>query len=331
VGSFSTSALQATSSAISPPVHTVLGMASFGTRTDERTSFALLDRYVEERGVWVDTANCYAYWNDLSGRSGQSEAVLGRWLTARPGNRERIKIGTKVGAEPTHLTSGAGSTEGLSAEAIRAGIHDSLDRLATNHVDPDWAHKDDYDIDQRETVGEFGRLITEGLAYRWGYSNTVLWRVERARGISVAARTEPPTAIQLRYTYLQPRPMVHDHTHDHRFGWVTDEVLQYATHNADVELWAYMPLMSGAYDREDRPISEAFDHPGNTRRLAVLSKVANNLGISRTEVVTAWLAGGTLKVVPIVGVSTKMQVDTAVRASQLQLPTHIRRQLDEPW
>jgi len=331
MGNVSTSALQATSSGISPAIHVVLGMASFGTRTDERTSFELLDRYVEEGGVWVDTANCYAYWNDPSGHGGQSEAVLGRWLTARPGSRERIKISTKVGAEPTHFTSGPGSTEGLSGEVIRAGIRGSLDRLATDHVDLYWAHKDDYDVDQRDTVGEFGRLISEGIAYRWGYSNTALWRVERARGISVAARTEPPTAIQLRYTYLQPRPMVRDHTHDHRFGWVTDEVLQYASHNAEVDLWSYMPLMSGAYDRKDRPIPEAFDHPGNTRRLAVLSNVADNLGLTRTELVMAWLAGGTPEVIPIVGVSTKKQVDTAVYASQLQLPTRVRRQLDEPW
>ena len=57
----------------------------FGTRTDEATSFALLDRFVEAGGTTIDTANCYAFWLSESGAGGQSEAVLGRWLEQNPG------------------------------------------------------------------------------------------------------------------------------------------------------------------------------------------------------------------------------------------------------
>lgn len=45
----------------SSPPRMVLGIMPFGTRVDEKTSFGLLDQYVEAGGVWLDTANCYAY------------------------------------------------------------------------------------------------------------------------------------------------------------------------------------------------------------------------------------------------------------------------------
>ena len=55
-----------------------LGAMLFGTTTDEETSFAILDRYVEAGGTFIDTANNYAYWNTGS-QGGESEALLGRW------------------------------------------------------------------------------------------------------------------------------------------------------------------------------------------------------------------------------------------------------------
>lgn len=43
--------------------------------------------------------------------------------------------------------------------------------------------------------------------------------------------------------------------HDHRFGSFTDEVLDYAQ-NKRLAVWAYTPLLSGRYTREDRPLPE---------------------------------------------------------------------------
>jgi aryl-alcohol dehydrogenase-like predicted oxidoreductase len=39
-----------------------LGAMRFGTATDEATSFAILDRYVEAGGTFIDTADNYAFW-----------------------------------------------------------------------------------------------------------------------------------------------------------------------------------------------------------------------------------------------------------------------------
>lgn len=62
-----------------------LGAMEYGTRIGEKESFALLDAYVDAGGEWIDTANCYAFWQDPSGHGGQSEELLGRWFAQRPG------------------------------------------------------------------------------------------------------------------------------------------------------------------------------------------------------------------------------------------------------
>ncbi|CAA9383787.1 aldo/keto reductase [uncultured Nocardioides sp.] len=75
-----------------------LGAMLMGTRTDEATSFAILDRYVEAGGSLVDTSNNYAFWVDGT-RGGESESLLGRWLRDR-GIGDEISVATKMGARP---------------------------------------------------------------------------------------------------------------------------------------------------------------------------------------------------------------------------------------
>lgn len=315
--------------AAAPPV--ALGAMLFGTRHDDAESFDLLDAYVEAGGVWIDTADCYAFWADDSGRGGQSEPVLGRWLAARPGMRDRVRIATKVGCEPLWPGSFPERTTGLGAEVVRSVARQSLDRMGIDRIDLFWAHRDDRSTPLPEIVDGFAGLVADGVVGAWGFSNTALWRVERAAGAARARGLAAPTALQLRYSYLQPRPMVRDHEHDHRFGWITDEVLDYAEADPAVGLWAYSPLMSGAYERADRPVPAGFDHPGTARRLAVLADVAAELDVSRNEVVLAWLAGGSPRVSPVVGVSSPEQLATAMAGVRLVLPAAARERLDAAW
>jgi aryl-alcohol dehydrogenase-like predicted oxidoreductase len=204
--------------------------------------------------------------------------------------------------------------------------------MGTTHIDLYWAHRDDRATPLLETVAAFGELAASGVIGRVGLSNYALWRVERARNLAAGLDIAVPSALQLRYSYLQPRPMVRDHAHDHRFGWITDEILDYATTGGSpIDLWAYSPLMSGTYERSDRAPQEAFDHPGTARRMAALTAVAADLGVSRSAVVISWLTGGDPAIRPIIGASTTAQLATAIQGAQLTLGADVRAQLDEPW
>jgi len=299
----------------------------FGTAQDERRSFEILDRFVDAGGVWIDTANCYAFWADPSGFGGQSETVLGRWLARRPGVRDRVRISTKVGCEPTEAGRFPETAEGLAAEVIKRGIEGSLRRLGTDHVELYWAHKPDVATPLEETVAAFDELVAAGTVGRLGCSNYPVWQLERARQIARDHGGTGFTAVQQHHTYLRPRPATRPLV-SHRFGAVGDEVLHYLEHHPDIALWAYTPLLSGRYTRPERPLPAEYDHPGTAHRLAALDEIAAETGTNRNRVVLAWLTGGDPAATPIVGVSTVEQLDEAVAGVSLELSAEQRERLD---
>lgn len=309
----------------------VLGTMYFGTRTDERTSQALLDRFVDAGGTTLDTANCYSFWSDASGHGGQSEETLGRWLAADGSRRDRVQLATKVGVEPLdHPRPDGGTVEGLSADVVRAGCEASLRRLGVDVIDLYWAHGEDRGTPLEESVEAFGALVQAGSVRRLGVSNHPTWRVERGRSIALDRGLEPWTALQLTTSYLHPRPGAAVEGKDHRFGFVTDETIDYVAEHPDVELWAYSPLVQGAYDRADRPFPEPYEHPGSTRRLAVLDEVAADHGVPRSVVVLAWLMASRPQIRPIVGVSGVEQLDSALRVADVDLTPDELAALDAP-
>ncbi len=291
----------------------VLGTMYFGTRTDEPTSYALLDRYVEAGGRTLDTANCYAFWTSETGHGGQSESVLGRWLAANPGLRDDLVIATKVGMEPV---DGAG-TEGLSEPVIRREAGRSLERLGIDEIDVYWAHGEDRTVDLAETVAAFGELVSGGTVRRLGVSNHPTWRVERARVLAAEQGVEPYTLLQLTTSYVDPRPGAHVPGKDHRFGFANEETVDYLETHPELGLWVYSPLIQGSFDRADRPFPDAYDHPGTAGRLATLRQVADRHGVAPSQVVLAWLSARGWR--SIVGVSTVEQLDSALATTRLEL------------
>ncbi|MEU5642863.1 aldo/keto reductase [Streptomyces milbemycinicus] len=312
-----------------PEVNFALGTMGFGTKVDAATSLNLLDRFADAGGTLVDTANCYAFWNDPSGRGGHSEEVIGQWLARRPSLRDQMYLSTKAGAQPVGPGDWPANREGLSASALKAAVEGSLRRLGTDRIDLYWAHMEDRTAPLAESAEAFGALVAEGIVGRLGCSNHPVWRVERARQIATANGWAGYTALQLRHSYLQPCPGAPVPDQSHRFGWVTDEVVDYVDSESDLSLWVYTALLNGSYSRPDRPLLDAYDHPGTTRRLAALDKVAGELGVSRNQIVLAWLIGGSPAATPIVGVSNQEQLDEALAGARLRLPAEHRRLLDE--
>jgi aryl-alcohol dehydrogenase-like predicted oxidoreductase len=303
----------------------VLGAMPMGTTLGEDESFALLDRFVERGGRWIDTANNYMFWGHPSGFGGQSEEIVGRWLRARPGVRDRVRISTKLGAQPTDARRGLESAEGLSAPVVRRAAEESLRRLGVEHVDLCWAHIEDRSVPLEETVGAFGSMVEDGIAGRVGASNHPAWRVAQARHLAAARGVAAWSALQLRHSYLRPRPGAALPASAHRL--VTGETLDFVRAHDDIDLWAYTALLNGAYVRPER-LDEAYEHRGTTRRLAVLDEVAAEAGVGRHQVVLSWLLGGDPAVWPIVGATTVPRLDEAMDAEELELDAAHRDRLD---
>jgi aryl-alcohol dehydrogenase-like predicted oxidoreductase len=296
----------------------------FGTTTDERTSFALLDRFAEAGGTFVDTSNNYAFWAN-GGRGGESEALLGRWLKAND-SEGRMVVATKVGAKPnTAGRSYHDDAEGLSAPVIRAAIQESLDRLGRDRVDVYYAHIEDRSTPLEETLGAFAGLVEDGTVGLLGVSNHPAWQVERARTLS-AARGWPAYQLnQLSHSYFQPR---YDVPVWAVGAYASPEHLDHLRSQPDLALVAYSPLLRGAYSRADKPLPETYRHAGNDARRAALEQVAKETGATVNQVVLAWMTGDDPAAIALVSASRIEQLDESLAAADLDLTPDQRARLD---
>lgn len=154
----------------------MLGGNVFGWTADEKTSFAVLDSYVDQGGDSIDTADVYSSW--VPGHEGgESERVIGAWLNAS-GKRDKVTIGTKVGMLPKRL--------GIKKQNIVAACEDSLARLGIDTIDLYWLHRDDEATHAEECVAALEELQRAGKIRAFGASNFKPQRF--AEGVAEARR-----------------------------------------------------------------------------------------------------------------------------------------------
>ena len=160
-----------------PPI--VFGGNVFGWTADKAASFRLLDACLDHGLVAIDTADVYSAWAE-GHRGGESEAIIGEWLKARPGARDKVLILTKCGMEMP------GQGKGLSPDWIATACEASLRRLGIERIDLYQAHKDDEAVPLADTLGAFQRLIEAGKVGAIGSSNYSAARLKAALDLSVA-------------------------------------------------------------------------------------------------------------------------------------------------
>lgn len=181
-----------------------LGGNVFGWTADEQTSFAVLDAYVEGGGNFIDTADTYSTW--IPGHEGgESEAVLGRWMSAR-GNRDRIIIATKLGSRMNNDPQ----RQGLSRQYIFRAVEDSLRRLQTDYIDLYQAHRDDPNTPLEETMATFNELVQQGKVRYIGASNYSAARLAEALQVSDQHSYARYQSMQPPYSLVNRKEYEHD-------------------------------------------------------------------------------------------------------------------------
>ena len=305
-----------------------LGAMLMGSQTDEATSFAILDRFAEAGGTFIDTSGNYAFWVHGT-QGGESEELLGRWRRSR-GIGDEIVIATKVGARPLAPSTGFDTTlDGLSAKAIRESAERSMSRMGVSRLDLTYAHVEDPGVPLAETVEGFAELVSSGFVGLLGVSNHWAWTVERARALALAAGLPGYEVLQYCHTYLRQRADSPSRwSPDGEPGAAGPDLLSYVRATG-LTLVAYSPLLGGAYVRADKPLGPEFSHAGTPRRLAALEAVARETGATANQVVLAWLMGGELPVIPLVGASSVAQLEESLGAVDLELSASQRARLDQ--
>jgi aryl-alcohol dehydrogenase-like predicted oxidoreductase len=290
----------------------------FGWTADERTSFSLLDAWVDAGFNFIDTADVYSRW--VPGHAGgESEAVIGRWLK-QGGRRDKVVIATKVG-----MDMGEGRT-GLKPGRIRAGVEDSLRRLHVDCVDLYQAHRDDEDTPLEATLEAFARLIEQGKVRVIGASNFTAARL--AQALQVSATQGLP-----RFETLQPLYNLYDRE-DFESG------LQALCRREQVGVINYYALAAGFLTGKYRSQDDAAKSPrgGMTvkkylndrgrRILAALDAAAEETGATPGQVAIAWLMARPGVTSPIASATSIPQLNEIVRAAQLDLDGETLKRLD---
>ena len=288
----------------------VFGGNVFGWTCDEKTSFAILDAFVDHGFDAIDTADVYSRWAD-GNQGGESETLIGRWLQARPGMRDKVKIFTKVGSD-----LGLPGQKGLQKAWIQQAVENSLRRLNTDYIDLYFAHWPDPETPIAETLSAFHALQQAGKIRATGASNLDAQQLSSALEV---ARKEGLPAWQV----LQPEYNLY---HRSAFeGALCDLCI-----SREIGVVTYYSLASGFLTgkyRQQADLAQSqrgsgigkYLNPRGMRIIDTLEEVAAQHHAKPGEVALAWLMGREGVTAPIASATSVAQVESFARAAQLTL------------
>jgi aryl-alcohol dehydrogenase-like predicted oxidoreductase len=299
-----------------------LGTMTFGAESDEQVATAQLDRFLEQGGNFLDTADVYS--------DGESERSIGRWLAARPGARDQVVVATKG-----RFPRGDGPNDvGLSRVGLTQALDASLRRLGVETIDLYQAHAWDPLTPIEETLRFFDDAVRAGKVQYVGVSNFIGWQLQKAALLAQQLGLAPIVTLQPQYNLLQ-RGVEFELTH--------------VCVSEHIGILPWSPLgggwLSGKYQRDVPPTGstrlgedpergmEAFARRNPEERtwrvIDVVRSVAEAQGISMARVALAWLVDRPAVTSVILGARTLEQLDDNLGAADLHLSAEETARLDE--
>jgi aryl-alcohol dehydrogenase-like predicted oxidoreductase len=295
----------------------VFGGNVFGWTADEKTSFALLDGFVDAGLNAIDTADIYSAWAP-GNKGGESETIIGKWLKAG-GKRDQVVIITKVGSD-----MGLGK-RCLSASYIEQAVEASLKRLQTEAIDLYLSHWPDPETPYEETLRAYDNLLRRGKVRFIGASNLDAGQMKAS--LAAAKAHDLP-----RYDVLQPGYNLYD-----RDGF--DGPLAALCLAEEIGVISYFSLakgfLSGKY-RSEADLGKSargsgvkpYLTPRGMRILAALDEVAAMHGATSAEIALAWAAARPGISAPIASATSLPQLASLIKSVSLALTAEDMARLD---
>jgi aryl-alcohol dehydrogenase-like predicted oxidoreductase len=299
-----------------------LGTMTFGAESDEKVAHEQLDRFLEQGGNFVDTADVYA--------DGESETIIGRWLGSRSGARDRVVVATKG-----RFPRGEGPNDvGLSRVSLTRALEGSLRRLSVEVIDLYQAHAWDPLTPIEETLRFFDDAVRAGKIQYVGVSNFIGWQLQKAALLTRHLGLAPIVTLQPQYNLLQRA--------------VELELVQVCV-NEQIGILPWSPLgggwLTGKYQRDVPPTGttrlgedpgrgmEAYARRNPEERtwqvIDAVRSVAEARGVSMAQVALAWLVDRPAVTSVILGARTLEQLEDNLGAAGLHLSASETARLDE--
>lgn len=301
----------------------VLGTMNFGPQTNESDSHALMDAALEAGVNFFDTANVYG-WGENKGRT---EEILGTWFAQGGDRRDKVVLATKVYGNMAADGEAWPNHDKLSALNIRRAVDASLKRLQTDHIDLYQFHHVDRDTPIDEIWQAIDVLIQQGKILYAGSSNFSGYKIAQANERARQRGSYGLVSEQCIYNLMER-------------GAEMEVIPAAQEYGLGVIPWSPLHggLLGGAI-RKERDGSGARSTSGRSGDALADPKVRAQIqayedllekhGLEPGEAGLAWLLTRPGVTGPISGPRTQEQLDSAVRAVELELSDEVLSALDE--
>lgn len=296
-----------------------LGSNQFGGKVDRAGTERIVHAAMELGVNFIDTADVYS--------RGRSEEVLGAALAGR---WDRIVLATKV-----RSSMGDGPNDrGASRYHIFEGVHGSLRRLNTDHIDLLQIHSWDAETPIEETMRALDDLVSSGKVRYIGASNYAAWHLCRSNDLAEMRGWSAFVSVQPHYHMFERR--------------IEDELVPYCR-AFGVGILPYFPLaggfLTGKYREgapvppgsrgESSPYVQRYFTPENFAKVEKLRAWAEGRDHTMAELAIAWLLAQPQISSVIAGVTGPEQVQANAQAATWHLTPdeekEVRLILDAPW
>jgi NDP-hexose 2,3-enoyl reductase len=294
-----------------------LGTMNFGPKTTEPDSFAIMDRALDHKINFFDTANVYGW--KLG--EGVTEQIIGRWFAQGGGRRDKVVLATKVYGRMGEWPN----DQGLSARHIVRACEESLRRLQTDWIDLYQMHHVSRTTPWEEIWQAMELLVAQGKVLYVGSSNFAGWHLAMAQ----------ESANRRDFLGLVSEQCIYNLMTRH----VELEVIPAAQHYG-IGIIPWSPLHGGLLSGALRKLQEgtaaraAEGRSADTlaeHREAIeeYEKLCAELGQDPANVALAWLLSRPGVTAPIIGPRTADQLDRSLAALDIQLNEATLARLDK--
>ena len=277
-------------------------------------SAAILDRYLDTGGNFIDTANVYT--------KGHSEKIVGDHVGKGQG-RDRVVIATKFFGS---LHSGDPNGGGAGRKSLVSACEGSLRRLQTDYIDLYWMHCFDRFTPIEETMRALDDLVASGKVRYIGFSDTPAWKVAEAQTIARFRGWAPLVALQIEYSLVERS--------------VEGELVPMAL-ELGLGITPWSPLKSGALSGKYTRANAGQVKAGrgawlesalterNYKIIDVLLEVAAEAGTTPARAALAWVQARPGVASTIIGARTLAQLEDNLAALEVRLSEDQRKALDD--
>lgn len=275
-----------------------LGCMGFSTLPDASIMY---DAFVEAGGTVFDTAHRY--------QNGRADMLLGQWLQQR-GIRDSVTIIGKGGHTPN-----------CNPQALTRELHESLERLQTDHLDIYFLHRDNPDIPVGEFVDALDEHRSAGRLRVFGGSNWTIARMEAANAYAAKNSKQGFTLLSNHFSLADMlEPMWADciaSSDDASVDWLRRTGTPLFAWSSQAR--GFFTDRAGPDKRQDAAMVRTWYTDVNFARRDRAAQLAREQGTSMLNIALAYVLAQDFPVFPIIGPLTLDELRGSLGALRVKL------------